>query len=1103
MSPDSGSREAGYHVHSVDTEADPDLNNDRRKRRKTDSPRPDLVDTRDSASMAAPNEQECLDSGQWMEPAQKSDKKSSVKVPSRMLQLNSNGTLDALVRKVKPTEPPKSDDKPIVAKRGRPKLVKKHHALLVRVRYGSDSESRKLFSNRIETILNGGHPIIHPTAKPAVSTSQTSSKALHPFFTRNQERITTEYGTVNERSKRTESSHDPERIEIQQQELKSLDFTRSSNLNPVRCQKSAEHQSANVANVEEPLRHTKGSNPTHPIWPCYGILHCRGHLDPVPQSKPVQAFDAMSRDPDFPSILQPSKLKVRCVGLNRDEHLFTRLSNKAMLAEQLNVSRIPDGLGLPSRHLVSGHELYNIVSNNLEGASNDSGGRPETAFLNERRRMRLARNFSSLDRLPREIETSLTPFDRSRRESQAWVNKYSPKCASDVLQYGREAILLRDWLQRLTVTSVDTKSASATKPEKPKKRKKPKDLDDFIVESDESDGHLSELSDMESSIAIHRVFGPKTTIKSSKTTGQRNAAVLSGPPGCGKTATIMAVARELNFEVFEINAGSRRSGRDVLESVGDMTKNHLVQHSIISPGTFTSASQTNKDTTTEKESGQQDMVKPFFKTRGTAIPPPRPPTAKGKKSVQRAISTKVPLRSQKQSLILLEEVDVLFEEDKQFWTTVLELIEQSKRPVIMTCNDESLLPLDALNLHAIFRFSPPPQGLVIDYLLLLAANEGHIIQREAAESLLHLKGGDLRASIMDLDFWCQMGIGDRKGGLEWIFQRWPVGSDIDSDGRRLRVASNNSLTKDVLWPCAEGSVSKTGVSDEKILEAAWTQFGLDPSDWAEENVQGQSHTWLSRTDISLTEIAQFLDTISAADIHPGPALRSSNFTVIDPSIPKIHDKVAMDRMDGFAHLHAVPLAEHDQLSQAITFELKALSRQTVSPTRLTPRTFKDWGHLEQTHSDVLRSLAPLSQPHPAAFPGYNPTYAEVLRARGTVASEVAPYVRAIARADVSIASRRRALNTLLSEGGRPPRKVRNTRASRSALEGGVRSKTRREKWFGGLLRDPKEVLDSGGEGWGDQSYLRVGFGGDATEDQSIDEAQSPRSEESESSGIDS
>ena len=93
-------------------------------------------------------------------------------------------------------------------------------------------------------------------------------------------------------------------------------------------------------------------------------------------------------------------------------------------------------------------------------------------------------------------------------------------------------------------------------------------------------------------------------------------------------------------------------------------------------------------------------------------------------------------------------------------------------------------------LIALFRFTTPPEKIATDYLLLIACNEGHLLSRSAVSVLLKSKDYDLRASITELSFFCQMAIGDTKGGLEWMLMRSSLNESQDEDGQALRVVSD-------------------------------------------------------------------------------------------------------------------------------------------------------------------------------------------------------------------------------------------------------------------------------------------------------------------------
>ena len=491
------------------------------------------------------------------------------------------------------------------------------------------------------------------------------------------------------------------------------------------------------------------------------------------------------------------------------------------------------------------------------------------------------------------LEYSQSLHDASQSNTIPWAQKYAPKSAAETLQAGKEMTVLRDWLKDLTVAAVESGivqlnrgrlalRSTSTQPEYARRRKRRRrmsdELDGFVISSDEEQAEMQELSETENSSGLGHKPDFRSIIQNSHMVDDResqlqrksNTVLLSGPHGSGKTAAAYAVARELGFEIFEINPGSRRSGKDVLDKVGDMARNHQVRK----------AQNTSHDgTVMDDEDMPADLPCELQRTLGSFFG-----TATKKKqfkkrhlaTTRKIVNDQEKATQQKQSLILLEEVDILFEEDKSFWETVL-LAIQSKRPIIMTCNDETCVPLNVLALHAILRFRPPSSDVAADYLLLLAAAEGHLLSRDAIATLYQANNYDLRASIMDLNFWCQMAVGDDKGGMEWYLKRWPPGADLDIDGQLLKVVSSGTfhigMAVDGHTQVYQGDC-RSFFAEKDFLVDVWRNWGVDPMYASDEALntlfirsydEGQQQTPSDGYHL-LKEFQMCLDDRSAMDV---------------------------------------------------------------------------------------------------------------------------------------------------------------------------------------------------------------------------------------------
>lgn len=190
--------------------------------------------------------------------------------------------------------------------------------------------------------------------------------------------------------------------------------------------------------------------------------------------------------------------------------------------------------------------------------------------------------------------------------------------------------------------------------------------------------------------------------------GERaNYLILHGPSGSAKTTAVYAAGEELNAYIFEINPSIKRSGKELLDILEGMVKSQLV-HS-------------------NHRSKNQDSV------------------------------------------ILLEEVDVLFSDERSFWSGLDRLTEISRRPIILTCNDLNNIPRTVLEEKAeVLEFVPAPTNLQADALFLVALSEGHLLSINTLSHLVSNCNQDLRKALTILQFWCQMGIGSKKSGVEWF-----------------------------------------------------------------------------------------------------------------------------------------------------------------------------------------------------------------------------------------------------------------------------------------------------------------------------------------------
>lgn len=257
-----------------------------------------------------------------------------------------------------------------------------------------------------------------------------------------------------------------------------------------------------------------------------------------------------------------------------------------------------------------------------------------------------------------------------------WCERYRPHRAEEVLGDEVEATYLRDWLSALQIGSCRRVSRKV-------KRPKRQLFDGWIVDDIGLFGDADEEEDdeelPEEIEELEVPLGQRPSTYAPLNTRLTNTILLTGPHGSGKSAAVYAAATELGWEVFEVYPGTgKRTGANLMSLVGDVGKNHMVVEGELKDKTRKEKKGAIKSffSKSKEESGTKELGSG---SQGSADDPIEiqhgEPNVHGEKHVR-------------QSLILIDEVDILFGEEYTFWPAVISLIAESRRPVILTCNGE-------------------------------------------------------------------------------------------------------------------------------------------------------------------------------------------------------------------------------------------------------------------------------------------------------------------------------------------------------------------------------------------------------------------------------
>ncbi|XP_035856076.1 ATPase family AAA domain-containing protein 5b isoform X2 [Sander lucioperca] len=439
---------------------------------------------------------------------------------------------------------------------------------------------------------------------------------------------------------------------------------------------------------------------------------------------------------------------------------------------------------------------------------------------------------------------SLKTSDIHQRDSSLedvlWTDKYSPQHSSEVIGNPAAVNKLQSWLKKWKLRADCYERRKMEESKQEENSSDSWDCGDFQGEAGAEDDREEPLC---------------------------NTMLITGPPGVGKTASVYACAQELGFKVFEVNCSSQRSGRHVLSQLKEATQSHLVEmpgKDPLKPTYFnnyinscTPKSETlpgkttrpkNVPSTSKKRAAQKfghpsrkGKVNPaivtlanYFKMKAKAdclhlgglSPSEKPESEKSGNPSPGSDQTVPQDKKTATSLILFEEVDVIFDDDVGFLAAIKTFMTTTKRPVILTTNDPSFKERFNHSLEEII-FRTPSAVNVSSYLQLVGLAENVCLELADVSSLHRLSRGDVRRCLSQLQLWVRSGGGraSRSGGSP----KEPT--HVQHSGLTERGENVDSQFPDCDPYCAASMLGLHPVTQSQLLNLLkcqyWSEIDMD------------------------------------------------------------------------------------------------------------------------------------------------------------------------------------------------------------------------------------------------------------------------------------